>query len=90
MHYSRANFLNIYFQFSTLDIQCNGFLGGTFSLQLQIFIINYENLCHQTEYISFLMLFFFQIRTHSIYLQNDLRKNVSRTLNDVFSRKKRY
>ena len=30
MHYARANFLKMYFQFSTLDIQCNGLLRKIF------------------------------------------------------------
>ena len=55
------------------------FSQGKHSVQLQTFTINYQNLCHQTEYILFLMLAFFQIRTISIYLQNDLRKRLSVT-----------
>ena len=60
-------------------MQCNGFLGKIFCT-IKIFIINYQKLRPQTEYVLFLMLSFFQIRANSIYLQNDLRKRVSPNL----------
>ena len=54
-------------------------------MQLPIFLVNYQNLRHQTEYILFLMLFAFKLKTNSIYLQSDLQKYVNPTLHDVFS-----
>ena len=85
MYYLSANFLKICFQFSTLDIQWNGYLRKIFCK-----VTNFHNKLSKLASSNRMHLIFnasfFQIRTISIYLQKDLRKRVSLSLNDVFDR----